>query len=471
MRCTQCQFDNRTGVRFCEECGAPLAQGCPACGANVPPGRKFCGTCGHALAAAVPSAAPFPAPQSYTPRHLAEKILASRSALEGERKQVTVLFVDVSWFTAMAAQLDPEEVHALMNRAFGLMLEEVHRYEGTVNQFLGDGIMAIFGAPIAHEDHAHRAVHAALGIHHRLQDYHAELQRSRGIAFRIRMGLNTGLVVVGSIGDNLRMDYTAVGDTTNLAARMLHLAEPGQVLLAEETEKLVRGYFVIRPLGEQAVKGKAQLIQVYEVVRAGGLRTRIDVEAERGLTPFVGREKELALLQDRWSEVKAGRGQVVFLMGEPGIGKSRLLWEYQRRISGEPVTWLTGRCISFGKEIAHLPIIDLLKQNFGVEEGDDEATIRIKIEQGMAALGEELRPAIPYIFSGASSCHQLKYISARSSWPGSSGIGPRKRRSSTRSAWTSSGPTSSKRPSTMPNGRRRWRLLLTPKAALPAASG
>jgi class 3 adenylate cyclase len=217
--------------------------------ASAPPPAS--GTPAHAPS---PLTEPERAPLSYTPKHLAEKILTSRSALEGERKQVTVLFADVSGFTAISARLDPEEVHQLINRAFALILGEVHRYEGTINQFLGDGVMALFGAPIAHEDHAQRAVHAALGMQHVLHGYGAELHRTRGITFRVRMGLNTGLVVVASIGDNLRMDYTAVGDTTNLAARMLSLAEPGQVVIAEETHKAVSGYFVTRPLGARVIR-------------------------------------------------------------------------------------------------------------------------------------------------------------------------------------------------------------------------
>src|SRR5262245_15804572 len=257
--------------------------------------------------------------------------------------------------------------------------------------------MALFRAPIAHEDHAQRAVHAALGMQRVLQGHGTELQRTQGITFRMRMGLNTGLVVVGSIGDNLRMDYTAVGDTTNLAARMLSLAEPGQIVIAEETHRAVRGYFVTQPLGAQAIKGKAEPVNAYEVVRARGRRTRLEVGAERGLTPFVGREPELTLLQERWAEARAGRGQVVCLMGEAGIGKSRLLLEFRCRLADEPVTWLIGRCISYGKEMAYLPIIDLLKHTFQVEEGDDDATISAKIEQGMVALGEALQPAIPLV--------------------------------------------------------------------------
>ena len=322
MRCPQCGHDNPDGVKFCGECGTRIEGLCPGCGTSNPPTNKFCHQCGQALAPPPTSAARFASPQSYTPPHLAEKILTSRTALAGERKQVTVLFADVSGFTSISEQLDPEEVHQLMNRAFELMLGEVHRYEGTINQFLGDGVMALFGAPIAHEDHAQRAVHAALGMQRVLQGYGAELQRTQGIAFRVRLGLNTGLVVVASIGDNLRMDYTAVGDTTNLAARMLNLAAPGQIVIAEDTHRAVSGYFVTRPLGAQAIKGKAEPVNAYEVVRARGLRTRLEVGAERGLTPFVGREHELALLQERWAEARAGRGQVICLMGEAGIGKS-----------------------------------------------------------------------------------------------------------------------------------------------------
>jgi len=384
-------------VRFCGECGTRIEGLCPNCGTSNPPINKFCHQCGQALAPAPTPAVRFASPQSYTPPHLAEKILTSRTALEGERKQVTVLFTDVSGFTSISERLDPEEVHQFMNRAFELILGEVHRYEGTINQFLGDGVMALFGAPIAHEDHAQRAVHAALGMQRVLHGYGAELQRTQGITFRVRMGLNTGLVVVGSIGDNLRMDYTAVGDTTNLASRMVNLAESGQILIAEDTHRAVRGYFVTRPLGAQVIKGKAEPVNAYEVVRARGLRTRLEVGAERGLTPFVGREHELTLLQERWASTQAGRGQVILLMGEAGIGKSRLLLEFQRRLADAPVTWLTGRCISYGKEMAYLPLIDLLKHNCQIEEGDDDATVSAKIERGMGALGEELQPAIPHI--------------------------------------------------------------------------
>ncbi|MFQ5946034.1 MAG: AAA family ATPase, partial [Anaerolineae bacterium] len=338
----------------------------------------------------------FTSPEAYTPKHLAEKILTSKSALEGERKQVTVLFVDVSGFTSLSERLDPEEVHGFMTRAFELMLAEVHRYEGTVNQFLGDGIMALFGAPIAHEDHGQRAVHAALGIRKALEGYQEELQRRQGIAFQVRQGLNTGLVVVGSIGSDLRMDYTAVGDTTNVAARLLQAADPGRIVVSEPTHRLAAGYFYTRSLGELSLKGKAEPLGAWEVVSARVARTRLEVEAERGLTPFVGRERELRLLFDCFEKAKAGHGQVVFIAGEPGIGKSRLLYEFRRQL-GEEATWLEGHSMSFGRSIAFHPLIDLMKRNFRIQEGDPEGTIVEKIERGVLRLGEDLRPILPYL--------------------------------------------------------------------------
>ncbi|MFQ5946131.1 MAG: AAA family ATPase, partial [Anaerolineae bacterium] len=394
MQCPRCQHENPPGMKFCGECAAPLASVCPSCGATNPPDNKFCGQCAAPLGSPVQPR--FASPESYTPKHLAEKILTSKSALEGERKQVTVLFVDVSGFTSLSERLDPEDVHGFMTRAFELMLAEVHRYEGTVNQFLGDGIMALFGAPIAHEDHARRAVHAALGIRKALEDYQDELHRRRGISFRVRQGLNTGLVVVGSIGSDLRMDYTAVGDTTNVAARLLQAADPGRIVLSEPTHRLAAGYFYTRPLGKLSAKGKAEPLGAWEVLSARVARTRLEVEAERGLTPFVGRERELRLLSDCFEQAKAGHGQVVFLTGEPGIGKSRLLYEFRRRL-GEEATWLEGHSVSFGRSIAFHPLIDLLRRNFRIEERDTEETIGRKIEHGGLRLGEDLRPILPYL--------------------------------------------------------------------------
>jgi class 3 adenylate cyclase/tetratricopeptide (TPR) repeat protein len=398
MLCPSCQTANREGAEFCRECGTHIEILCAACGSSLQSGSRFCGACGAARPS--PSlpvvSSRFGSPNNYTPKHLVDKILRSRSALEGERKQVTILFVDVLGFTSLAEQHDPEEIHEFMTRAFELMLIEVHRYEGTVNQFLGDGIMALFGAPVAHEDHPQRAVRAALGIRKVMQEYVEELRRRRGITFQIRQGLNSGLVVVGGIGSDLRMDYTAVGDTTNVAARLQQAAQPERIVISESTHRLVDGYFFTRPLGAVPVKGKTEPVVAWEVISARTERTRFEVEAERGLTPFVGRERELNLLTQCFEKAKAGHGQVVLVVGDAGIGKSRLAFEFRRRL-GDEVTWLEGHCMSFGRAAAFHPLIDLLKRNFRVEEGDAEPTIVEKIERNVLRLGEDLRPTLPFL--------------------------------------------------------------------------
>jgi class 3 adenylate cyclase/tetratricopeptide (TPR) repeat protein len=395
MQCPRCQQDNPSQARFCMKCGTGLTRACAACGTELPVDAAFCFGCGRAVVTMAATKGTS-APEAYTPRHLAEKILASRSALEGERKLVTVLFVDVSGFTSLSERVDPEDVHRLMSEAFEVMLAEVHRYEGTVNQFLGDGIMALFGAPIAHEDHARRAILAALGIQRALGAYGEELRSRRGIDFKIRLGLNTGVVVVGSIGDDLRMDYTAVGDTTNVAARMQQVAQPGSIVISEPTYRQAAGFFHLRPLGELRLKGKTEPVPGWEVMRARSDRSRIDIEGERGLTAFVGRERELASLWNCFEKARAGLGQVVFIVGEPGIGKSRLLLELRRRV-GSQAGWMEGRCVAFGRSIPFHPVIDLVRRRFGIEDGDDEQMVSAKVEDGVRALAEDLRPIRPYV--------------------------------------------------------------------------
>jgi class 3 adenylate cyclase/tetratricopeptide (TPR) repeat protein len=416
MRCPACQHDNPAQAKFCLECGVRLALRCAQCATELPPGAKFCLECGHAVAApgatpveapaagarttgVPPAAAPDPTQRlhAYTPRHLSEKILKARSALEGERRQVTVLFSDIAGYTTLAERLDPEEVHQLIDRCFEVITAEVHRFEGTINQYTGDGVMALFGAPIAHEDAPRRAVHAALAIQRAMRDHTREVQERLGRPLQMRVGLNTGVVVVGRIGDDLRMDYTAVGDTTNLAARMQQIARPGSVLCSEATHRLVSGFFDTLDLGEVAVKGHAP-VRAFEVLRARGRRARLDVAIERGLTPLVGRDRELGALRDRFHHIKSARGQVVSLVGEAGIGKSRLLLEFRRALAqaGEEATWIEGRCVSFGQSIPFLPLIDQLRENFRIEELDGEPEIIAKVEHGMRRMGE-LEAHIPYI--------------------------------------------------------------------------
>jgi class 3 adenylate cyclase/tetratricopeptide (TPR) repeat protein len=412
MHCSSCGSDNPAGAKFCMECAAPLPRRCPSCGTENPPQAKFCAECATPLtiqplppasgSRSQVSSSQFPTPDtqppvSYTPKHLADKILTTRSALEGERRQVTVLFADTAGFTALAEKLDPEDVHQILDRCFELITAAVHRFEGTINPYTGDGVMALFGAPIAHEDGPRRVVHAALAIQQALRDFSKDLEVQHGFGLRMRIGLNTGLVVVGKIGDDLRMDYTAVGDTTNLAARMQQLARPGSVVVTEATHKLIAGFFETLDLGEVLVKGHTP-VHAFEVLRPRGRRTRLDAAAERGLTPLVGRARELATLLDLFREVKTGRGQVVLVTGEAGIGKSRLLLELRRALAqaGEEITWLEGRCISFGQSIPLLPVIDQLRENFGIEEFDGEPEIIAKVEHGMRRLGG-LEAHIPYI--------------------------------------------------------------------------
>ncbi|TMK82206.1 MAG: hypothetical protein E6G47_01055, partial [Actinobacteria bacterium] len=363
-----------------------------------PAGQKFCGECGGRLVAS--SAAPpvgdaaapthpapserFASPAAYTPKHLAEKILTSKGALEGERKQVTVMFTDVTGFTALSERLDPEEVHAIMDRAFEVILNAVHRYEGTINQFLGDGVMALFGAPIAHEDHASRALSAALTISRDLRPLGEEVKRLHGRDFLMRIGINTGPVVVGAIGRDLRMDYTAVGDTTNLAARLLNIAKPGQIVVSRYTQHLRDGFFLFEDLGEFEVKGKTHPIRAYALTGESRGRTRLEVSKDRGLTPLVGRAAELARLHAAQRRVTGGQGLVLLVTGEPGQGKSRLLYEFLQGL--EAVEIIEAACLSYGGSMPYHPILEALRRYFGLAEGLADDEIRQRLVDGLASL-------------------------------------------------------------------------------------
>src|SRR5213592_2569975 len=267
MKCPRCQQEAPSDAEFCPECGAKLAALCSQCGTANAPIHKFCKKCGQSLTAASgvdPEGRRFASPDSYTPKHLAEKILTSKSAREGERKRVTVLFADLKGSMALLADRDPEEARQLLDPVLDRMMAAVHRYEGTVNQVMGDGIMALFGAPIAHEDHAVRACYAALAMQGSVQQYAAEVQRAQGVPVQIRVGLNSGEVVVRAIGSDLHMDYTAVGQTTHLAARMEQMAMPGSVLITPAVLGLAEGYVQVKPLGPVAVKGLSAPLEVYE---------------------------------------------------------------------------------------------------------------------------------------------------------------------------------------------------------------
>ncbi len=401
MRCLACERENREGARFCRGCGAALPISCPNCGAPAEPDSDFCDRCGARLDS--PSATPREAearaagPVSYTPRHLAERILNMRAALEGERKHVTVLFADVIDSTQIAGRLGVDEMHALMDRCFALLLDEVHRYEGTVNQFTGDGIMAIFGAPVALEDAPRRAVLAALGIQRALAPLREELADSKGIDFQMRIGIHSGVVVVGRIGNDLRMDYTAIGDTTHLAARLQAAAPPGAVIVSEATARLVAGFFETRDLGLLSLKGVSPAPRAHQVLGEREGAGRLAALAETGLTPLAGRERELAQLAEAFASARSSRGRVVFLVGEAGIGKSRLLFEFRRRLGPEAHFYAEGHCASFGMHTAFLPIVDAIRRFYAIEDRDDEASAIHKLEAGVKRVGEGFDWTLPFL--------------------------------------------------------------------------
>jgi predicted ATPase/class 3 adenylate cyclase len=395
MVCPKCLTPALPGSTFCTECGARLESGCPGCGADNPAGARYCRACGKALEE--PRAAQPRAPAAYTPRHLAEKVLTSRTALEGQRKQVTVLFVDVKSSQDLARRVDPEVWHGILDRYFEILGAGVHRFEGTINQYTGDGIMAIFGAPIAHEDHAQRACFAALALRDELAAFSAELRRSRGLDFSTRMGINSGEVVVGRIGDDLRMDYTAQGHTVGLAARIEALAEPGRIYLAKPTAQLVTGFFDLKDLGRFSVRGEPQSLRIYELRGVGPLRRRFEVARERGLSPFVGREAEMRALEEGLARALSGRGQSIEIVSEAGMGKSRLCWEFSARCRARGITVLEAVGVAHARAIALVPIAELLRGFFGVAAVDAPAA-RELIARQVASLGADLAEALPRIF-------------------------------------------------------------------------
>jgi len=401
MKCPRCQHDNREGRRFCAECGASLALACSACGFSNEPGEKFCGGCGAPLGAPARTATSsrFSSPESYTPKHLAERILTSKAALEGERKQVTVLFADLKGSMELLADRDPEDARKILDPVLEHMMEAVHRYEGTVNQVMGDGIMALFGAPLAHEDHAVRACYAALRMQESVKRYAEGVRREQGVTVRIRVGLNSGEVVVRAIGSDLHMDYTAVGQTTHLAARMEHLADPGSILLTPDTLTLAEGFVQVTPLGPMAVKGLPVPVEVYELAGVSAVRSRLQAAAARGLSRFVGRDAEVEQLRRALEQARQGRGQIAAVVGEPGVGKSRLVFEltHSHRVEGWLV--LESGSVSYGKATSYLPVIDLLKGYFRVSDRDTHRDIREKVTGKILTLDRGLEPILPALLT------------------------------------------------------------------------
>src|SRR4030043_1831927 len=405
MRCPACQFDNREEAQFCKECGKKLELLCPSCGRPYQPGSKFCDECGHNLA--LPKEPPkkelsydekLAKIQRYLPQDLTQKILAQRNKIEGERKQVTVMFCDMEGFTPLTEKLGSEEMYSIMDQVYEILIHKVHDYEGTVNELTGDGIIAFFGAPIALEDAPQRAIRSALAIHREMSKFSDKIKGENRIPpIKMRIGIHTGPVVVGTLGNDLRVEFKAVGDTANLASRMEGLAEPGTTYVTEETFKLTEGFFRFEALGEKQVKGKEESVKVYWGIAPSTRRTKFDVSAERGLTPLVGRERELELLLDGFQRAKSGKGQAFSMVSEAGIGKSRLLYEFRKAVTNEDVTFLEGRCLSYSRNAAYHPIVDILKANFEIQDDDTNQQVRQKVTSFLKMIQVNEPSTLPYL--------------------------------------------------------------------------
>jgi class 3 adenylate cyclase/tetratricopeptide (TPR) repeat protein len=370
-----------------------------SCGAQLPAAAKFCVACAYPVGRPHEQHARFGSPDTYTPRYLAEVILGSKASLEGERKQVTVLFADLKGSMELLADRDPEEARQILDPVLEHMMEAVHWYEGTVNQVMGDGIMALFGAPVAHEDHAVRACYAALRMQHAMRRYAEEIRRTRAAVVKIRVGVNSGEVVVRTIGSDLRMDYTAVGHTTHLAARMEQAADPGAIVIAPATLALAEGYVEVKPLGPVSLKGLADAMEVYELTGAGPARTRLQASARRGLTRFIGREMEMEQLRHAQQLALDGHPQVAAIVGDPGVGKSRLLHEFLRSHRLHRWKVLETAVPPYGGRTSYLPVIDLLRSYFKIQDRDSVRDIREKVTGTLLTLDEALKPTLPALLA------------------------------------------------------------------------
>jgi len=372
---------------------------CKKCGSSGPLENELCVECCNKLGETIRpgETTQIHEQEAPLPKESTESSVTRKNDLEGERKLVTVIVVGICDLHKLSNELDPEEVRSLMSRCFGIVSDEVYKYGGTISQFTSDGIIALFGAPMALEDHSLRAVNASLEIQRAINSYANKIQDERSPELRVTIGIDTGLVVLGTVSHHSGIDYTAVGGAVNIASYLQYKAEPDKVFISTNTQKLVGGNFLTRPLGKVTIDGRSEAIKVYELIGAKGTRTRIDIQIERGLTHFTGRERELGILKDCLKETSEGRGQVVFVVGEPGVGKSRLLLEFKKSLSNRAISWLEGKCITYGSSIAYLPLTEILKRIFQIADKTDneQETVR-KIEDGISLLDKSLEPIIPY---------------------------------------------------------------------------
>ena len=403
MICPQCQRENLTDSIFCDQCGLRLEAVCFHCGEPNRRGATFCRICGQTIsqtATVAPARAPgVPSPDSYVPRHLAEKILASRQSLEGERKEVTVLFADIRGSTRLLEGLDPEEAQKLIDPVLRVMMDAVHRYEGTVNQVLGDGIMALFGAPLAHEDHALRACYAALSMQEEMRRHRERLEQPEESELQIGIGMNSGEVVVRSIDNDLNIEYSALGHTTHLAARMEELASAGAIIMTATTLRDVEGFVEVKPLGAVQAKGLTRGVEAYALTGTTAARTRVQARAARGLTPLVGRQNEVEVFNKLVEQTAAHRGQILAMVGEPGMGKSRLVHEFTRHQLSPAWLVLEAASVSYGKATPHLPLIEMLRRYFQITDRDGVENIQERVVTQVLELDNLLKDTTPPILS------------------------------------------------------------------------
>src|SRR5215469_9813090 len=393
MRCSKCGTESTSGRKFCPECGSPLSNRCTKCGADNSPTAKFCEDCGASLGVA--SAASVK--ESNDSQIRVAETLANEN-IEGERKTVTFLFADIKGSMELMEDLDPEEARAIVDPALKLMMEAVHHYGGYVAQMTGDGIFALFGAPVAHEDHPQRALFAALRLQEEMRRYSAKLRVAGNLPVEARVGVNTGEAVVRSIATGQgNVEYAPIGHSTGLAARMQSLAPTGSIAATDAVRKLCEGYFIFKTLGPTKVKGVTEPIDVYEVTGFGPLRTRLQRSASRGYTKFVGREREMETMEHAADLAKTGRGQILAALAEPGVGKSRLFHEFKARNQSR---WMVLEALSFSHDKAHayVPVVDLLSRYFGIEAEDDGRKRREKVAGRIAILDRTLEDTLPYLY-------------------------------------------------------------------------
>jgi class 3 adenylate cyclase len=396
MKCPECLIDIPNGVNFCHQCGAELEKFCSHCKSLNPPQSKFCGDCGHKFSS---HSSQYKIEKSfnekitkiqrYLPSGLVEKILSQKEKIEGERKQVTVMFCDMASFTHLSEGWGAEEAFIVMDQVYEILIHQVHNYEGTVNEMTGDGIMALFGAPIAIEDAAVRAIQSSLAIHKEialLSDKYIK-ENKLNIPLQMRIGIHTGLVIVGTLGNDLRVEFKAVGDTVNIAARLENLARPGTTIVSGITFKLAEGFFQFEALGEMHVKGIEKALSVLKVISPDSKRTRFDVHVERGLIPLIGRQRELDLLLESLDRIGEGYGHAITIVAEAGMGKSRLIYEFKQYVSENHYTLLIGNCLSYNISSAFFCIAEIFKMLFDIQDSNSDEEVILKTRTALKKIG------------------------------------------------------------------------------------